>query len=175
MSDLFDLPVATAEGGTTTLEAWRGQVLLIVNVASRCGFTPQYAGLEALQREYAGRGFSVLGFPCNQFSGQEPGDAARIAAFCATTYGVSFPVFGKIAVNGADTAPVYGWLKRQQAGLLGVAAIKWNFSKFLVGRDGRVRVRAAPATTPDQLRPAITQALGEPALGRAALGKADPA
>jgi glutathione peroxidase len=155
-----DFTVASANGSAVPLAEYRGQVLLIVNVASKCGFTPQYAGLESLHRAYAPRGFSVLGFPCNQFGHQEPGDAAEIANFCATTYDVTFPIFAKIDVNGADATALYTWLKDQKPGLLGSKAIKWNFTKFLIGRDGKVLERAAPNEAPEQLRPRIEAALG---------------
>jgi len=159
MSDLYDLPVRTADGGETTLAEYRGRVLLIVNVASKCGFTPQYAGLEALHRKFAPQGCAVLGFPCNQFGGQEPGDAAEIAQFCSLTYDVSFPVFAKVDVNGAEAAPLFRALKKTAPGVLGSAAVKWNFTKFLVGRDGRV-TRFAPTTRPEELEGAVVEALG---------------
>ncbi len=161
MSDLYDLPVRTAEGAETTLADYRGKVLLIVNVASKCGFTPQYSGLEALHRRYGERGFAVLGFPCNQFGAQEPGDAAEIASFCSLTYDVSFPVFAKVDVNGADAVPVFRALKKAAPGVLGSEVVKWNFTKFLVGRDGEV-TRFAPTTKPNELTGAIEAALVEP-------------
>jgi len=129
-------------------------VLLIVNTASKCGFTPQYQGLEALQREFSPRGFAVLGFPCNQFGGQEPGDARQIADFCESKYDVTFPMFSKIDVNGFDAHPLYDYLKKEKSGLLG-PSIKWNFTKFLVDRAGRVVARHAPTTTPDALKKEI--------------------
>ncbi|KQM86458.1 glutathione peroxidase [Sphingomonas sp. Leaf23] len=159
MSDLYDLPVRTADGAETTLADYRGQVLLIVNVASKCGFTPQYAGLEALHRRFGPQGFAVLGFPCNQFGGQEPGDAAEIAQFCSLTYDVSFPVFEKVDVNRADAAPLFSALKKAAPGVLGSEAVKWNFTKFLIGRDGRV-TRFAPTTKPEELEGAVASALG---------------
>jgi glutathione peroxidase len=159
MSDLYDLPIRSADGAETTLTDHRGRVLLIVNVASKCGFTPQYAGLEALHRQFGPAGFAVLGFPCNQFGGQEPGDAAEIAAFCSLTYDVSFPVFAKVDVNGPDAAPLFRTLKKVAPGILGSEAIKWNFTKFLVGRDGRV-TRFASTTRPEELAGAIAAALG---------------
>jgi glutathione peroxidase len=159
MENLYRFSASAADGTQIPLSQWQGSVLLVVNVASKCGFTPQYDGLEALQRDYGPRGFSVLGFPCNQFGHQEPGDAAEIARFCATSYNVSFPVFGKIEVNGAAAAPLYTWLKAQKPGLLGIGAIKWNFTKFLIGRTGAVLAREAPTRTPAQLRPAIEAAL----------------
>ena len=149
--DLFDIPVTTIDGQTTTLADLRGQVLLIVNVASRCGFTPQYAGLEALYREYRDRGFMVLGFPCDQFLHQEPGDEAEIRRFCSLNYDVSFPLFAKVAVNGPETHSLYRLLKDRARGLLGSRAIKWNFTKFLVDRGGRVVRRFAPVAKPRRI------------------------
>ncbi|WP_267349760.1 glutathione peroxidase [Sphingomonas sp. GM_Shp_2] len=146
-----DLSVKAAGGGMVSLSDHAGQVLLIVNTASRCGFTPQYEGLEALHRRYGARGFSVLGFPCNQFGAQEPGDAAEIANFCSTSYDVTFPVFAKIDVNGADADPLFVLLKDEAPGLLGSKAVKWNFTKFLVDREGRVVRRYAPTTKPEEL------------------------
>lgn len=151
MTAITDIPVTTAEGTQIDLSDYAGKVLLIVNVASKCGFTPQYEGLEALHRRYADRGFEVLGFPCNQFGGQEPGDAAEIANFCSLTYDVTFPVFGKIDVNGPDAAPIYRHLKRAAPGLLGTEGIKWNFTKFLIDRTGNVVDRFAPQTKPEDL------------------------
>jgi glutathione peroxidase len=132
------------------LKRFEGQVLLIVNTASACGFTPQYKGLEALQRTYGSRGFSVLGFPCNQFGRQEPGDASKIQQFCTNNYAVTFPMFDKIEVNGDHTHPLYRYLKNEKSGLLG-PSIKWNFTKFLVDRSGKVVARHAPTTTPEAL------------------------
>lgn len=148
---LHDISAARLDGTTGSLADYRGKVLLIVNVASRCGFTPQYAGLEALYRKYRDRGFEVLGFPCNQFGAQEPGDSAEIGAFCSTTYDVTFPMFAKVDVNGADAHPLYQHLKSAQPGILGTEAIKWNFTKFLVDRQGRVVKRFAPKDTPEAL------------------------
>ena len=136
-------------------KAYAGQVLLIVNTASKCGFTPQYAGLEALYRAYSGRGFAVLGFPCNQFGGQEPGGEAEIADFCSTTYDVTFPVFAKVEVNGPGAHPLFQWLKGARKGVLGTEAIKWNFTKFLVDREGTVVDRFAPTTKPAELEKRI--------------------
>jgi glutathione peroxidase len=152
MTTITDIPVTAADGTQTTLAPYAGQVLLIVNVASKCGFTPQYEGLEALHRRYADRGFEVLGFPCNQFGGQEPGNAEEIATFCSLTYDVTFPVFAKIDVNGADADPIFVELKKQAPGFLGTEGIKWNFTKFLVNRDGEVVGRFAPNVTPDDER-----------------------
>ncbi|MBE9610155.1 glutathione peroxidase [Chitinilyticum piscinae] len=151
MSALQDFSVAQINGTANSLAPWQGQVLLVVNVASRCGFTPQYEGLEALQRRFAGRGFSVLAFPCNQFGGQEPGSEAEIAAFCRTSYDVTFPLFARIDVNGTQAHPLYVWLKQEAPGLLGSEAIKWNFTKFLLDRQGRVVRRYAPQTAPEAI------------------------
>jgi glutathione peroxidase len=151
VADLYDIPVAALDGTPGTLAPYRGRVLLVVNVASRCGFTPQYAGLEALHREYECRGLTVLGFPCNQFAGQEPGDAAAIGQFCKLKYDVSFPLFAKVAVNGPDTHPLYRHLKAARRGTLGTQAIKWNFTKFLVSRSGEVVGRYGPLATPARL------------------------
>jgi glutathione peroxidase len=148
MSDIYSFPVRTIEGQDATLAPFRKQVLLIVNVASKCGFTPQYEGLEALYRKYRERGFAVLGFPCDQFGHQEPGDEAEIQKFCSLTYEVSFPMYAKIAVNGAGAHPLYQYLKKAQTGLLGTEGIKWNFTKFLVDREGQVVKRFAPTDTP---------------------------
>ncbi|AJP71423.1 glutathione peroxidase [Sphingomonas hengshuiensis] len=151
MTAITDIPVRTADGAETTLADYAGKVLLIVNTASKCGFTPQYADLEALHRTYGERGFAVLGFPCNQFGGQEPGDAEEIANFCSLTYDVSFPVFAKIDVNGEDAAPLFEELKKRAPGVLGSKSIKWNFTKFLVDRAGNPVERYAPTTSPKDL------------------------
>ena len=148
---LHDIPVTTIDGEETTLAAYRGRVLLVVNVASGCGLTPQYAGLEALWRAHRDEGLVVLGFPCDQFGGQEPGSEAEIAEFCSLTYDVTFPLFAKVAVNGPDAHPLFRHLKAAQPGLLGSKAIKWNFTKFLVGRDGTVLARYAPTDTPERI------------------------
>lgn len=148
---LYDISVTTIDGSSGTLADYRGQILLIVNVASQCGFTPQYAGLEALYRRYRDHGFAILGFPCNQFSHQEPGDEAEIKNFCTLTYDITFPLFAKIEVNGSHTHPLYAHLKKAQPGLLGSEVIKWNFTKFLVGRDGAVLKRYAPTDTPEKI------------------------
>ena len=155
MSVLTDIAVKAPDGSTTDLAGYAGQVLLIVNTASKCGFTPQYAELEALWRDYRDRGFAVLAFPCNQFGAQEPGDAAEIANFCSLTYDVSFPVFAKVDVNGPDAAPLFERLKDEAPGLMGSKGIKWNFTKFLVNRDGHVVERYAPTTKPASLKGAI--------------------
>jgi glutathione peroxidase len=157
MLGIYEIPVQTAAGETKTLTEYCGQVMLIVNTASKCGFTPQYAGLEALYRKYAPQGFVVLGFPCNQFGAQEPGDISEIQSFCALTYDVTFPLFAKINVNGSDTAPLYKYLKSAAPGILGSEAIKWNFTKFLIDREGKVLERYAPATTPENLESAIKE------------------
>ncbi|MBO9623280.1 MAG: glutathione peroxidase [Sphingomonas sp.] len=152
MTAITEIPVARPGASEeTTLAPFAGQVLLIVNTASKCGFTPQYAELEALYRRHHARGFSVLAFPCNQFGAQEPGDAEEIANFCSLTYDVSFPIFAKVDVNGADEAPLFAHLKREAPGLLGSKAIKWNFTKFLVDRQGRVVRRYAPTTAPSAI------------------------
>ncbi len=156
---VFDFSVRDMSGAPRELGEWRGQVLLIVNTASACGFTPQYAGLQALYHAYRDRGFVVLAFPCNQFGGQEPGSAEQIARFCSVNYGVEFPIFDKIDVNGAHTDALWRWLKDEASGVLGTEAIKWNFTKFLVGRDGQVIRRYAPQTQPDALRDDIEMAL----------------
>jgi len=160
MSELYEIPVRTLDGQATTLAPFKGQVLLIVNTASRCGFTPQYEGLEALHREYGSRGLTVLGFPCNQFGEQEPGDADEIANFCSTSYGVSFPMFEKVDVNGPNAHPLYRLLKGEATGVLGSESIKWNFTKFLVSRTGEVVSRRAPSDTPASLRGEIEGLLG---------------
>ena len=162
-SSVFEFSARDIQGRERSLAEWRGQVLLLVNTASACGFTPQYAGLQALYHAYRPRGFVVLGFPCNQFGAQEPGTATQIAAFCETDYGVEFPLFDKIDVNGAHTHALWRWLKDQASGVLGTEAIKWNFTKFLVGRDGQVIRRYAPQTQPDALRADIEMALAAPA------------
>jgi glutathione peroxidase len=159
MTNIHGHSAKAIDGRSVSLGDWAGQVLLIVNTASKCGFTPQYAGLEALQQKYADRGFSVLGFPCNQFGGQEPGDEAEIANFCKLTYDVDFPLFAKIAVNGDETDPLWRDLKKAAPGLLGSEAIKWNFTKFLVDRRGNVVDRYAPATKPEELEGAIEKLL----------------
>jgi len=149
--DLYDIDVRTIDGSTQSLGEYRGRTLLIVNLASRCGFTPQYAGLEALYRKYKDQGFEVLGFPCNQFGGQEPDAEAAILAFCTSTYGVTFPLFAKIDVNGSAAHPLYRLLTRARRGLLGTARIKWNFTKFLVSASGDVERRYAPSAKPETI------------------------
>lgn len=156
---LYDLSAPLPGGGTQSMADYRGKVLLIVNTASKCGFTPQYEGLEELYRDYKDGGLEILAFPCNQFGAQEPGDAAEIANFCSLTYDVSFPVMAKIEVNGDGADPIFKHLKKEQTGLLG-SGIKWNFTKFLVDRDGKVVSRHAPTTKPEQLRKEIEELLG---------------
>ena len=148
---IADFEVALPGGETVSLADRLGQVLLVVNTASKCGFTPQYAGLEALWQKYRDRGFEVIAFPCNQFGGQEPGSAEDIASFCEVNFGLSFPLMGKVDVNGDDAAPIWTWLKREAPGLLGSKSVKWNFTKFLIGRDGKVVRRYAPTDKPESL------------------------
>ncbi len=143
----------------TQLSKYKGQVALVVNVASKCGFTPQYKGLEELYREYKTQGFTILGFPCNQFGAQEPGNNDEIQQFCSLTYDVTFPIMAKVDVNGKETAPVYEWLKSSAPGILGIEAIKWNFTKFLIGKDGQVINRYAPQTDPKDIAADIQKAL----------------
>ena len=157
--NVYDFEAGGLDGRPRPLSEFRGQALLIVNTASKCGFTHQYEGLQALHTAYADRGFEVLGFPCNQFGAQEPGDAAEIGAFCKTNYGADFPMFAKIDVNGPDAAPLYDYLKQAKPGLLGSRRIKWNFTKFLTDREGRPVRRFGPSTPPDQIRPAIEELL----------------
>ncbi len=150
-----DFTATKLDGSPAPLADYTGKVLLIVNTASKCGFTPQYTGLEAVSRKYADRGLVVLGFPCNQFGAQEPGDAKEIANFCSLTYDVTFPMMAKVDVNGDHADPLWSWLKHEKKGLLGSEAIKWNFTKFLVGRDGEVAGRFAPNATPESMESAI--------------------
>jgi glutathione peroxidase len=159
MSALYKLSASRLDGSKQPMAEYKGKVLLIVNVASACGFTPQYAGLEALWRKYRDRGLVVLGFPCNQFGAQEPGDEAAIGEFCSLTYDVSFPMFAKVAVNGDDTHPVFGFLKAAAPGILGTEGIKWNFTKFLVDRDGKVVDRYASAHKPEDMADDIERLL----------------
>ena len=152
MPSIYDFTARDSSGVERSLADYRGKVVLIVNTASKCGFTPQYEGLEALHRDLQDRGLIVLAFPCNQFNKQEPGNSDEIATFCKLTYDVSFPVFAKIDVNGADENPLYSWLKAEAPGVLGTRSVKWNFTKFLVDRDGSVVRRYAPSTKPEDLR-----------------------
>jgi glutathione peroxidase len=163
MTSIYDIEARAIDGTTRKLADYRGKVLLVVNVASRCGFTPQYEGLEWLWRSYRDRGLVVLGFPCNQFAGQEPGSEAEIATFCSSTYDVTFPLFAKVEVNGANAHPLFRYLKEKAPGLLGTEAIKWNFTKFLVGRGGEVEKRYAPTDAPSSLTSDIESALEEAA------------
>jgi glutathione peroxidase len=160
MGDIYDFPLKTLAGAEVTLAEHRGKVLLIVNTASLCGFTPQYGDLEALYKKYKDRGLVVLGFPCNQFGKQEPGDARDIAAFCTKNYGVTFPMFAKVDVNGPNASPLFDYLKQSKRGLLGSKTIKWNFTKFLIARDGAPIARFAPNRTPASLQRDIEKALG---------------
>ena len=160
---IYDFEALQMNGQTVPLAQYQGQVMLIVNTASACGFTPQFAGLEELHRQYADKGLVVLGFPCNQFGSQDPGSNEEIASFCQLNYGVSFPMMAKIDVNGAKASPLYQWLTAEAPGLLGSKAIKWNFTKFLVGKDGRVIRRYAPQDAPKKLAKDIEAALGRPA------------
>jgi glutathione peroxidase len=151
MASVYDFTARSIDGAEVSLADYQGQVLLLVNTASKCGFTPQFEGLEALYKAHHGQGLTVLGFPCNQFGAQEPGDEAQIASFCSLTYDVSFPMFAKIEVNGPNTHPLYAYLKKTKPGLLGIEAIKWNFTKFLVDRTGAVVRRYAPTDTPQAI------------------------
>ena len=160
MKTAYDFSAVDIDGHDQALSDYRGKVLLVVNVASKCGFTPQYAGLQKLWETYRDRGLVILGFPCDQFGHQEPGDEAEIRNFCSLTYDVDFPMFAKIDVNGAKAHPLWAWLKAQKSGLLGIGAIKWNFSKFLIGRDGQVIKRYAPTDAPESLARDIEAALG---------------
>ena len=158
MTSLASFTATSIDGRSVELSDYAGQVVLVVNTASECGFTPQYAGLQELHDSYADRGFTVLGFPCDQFGGQEPGTEDEIAAFCERNYGVSFPMFAKVDVNGDDAHPLFRWLREEKGGVLG-DRIKWNFTKFLVGKDGQVVKRYPPTTKPERLVDDIEQAL----------------
>src|SRR5215475_9043034 len=158
-TSIYDIPVTTIDGKPATLEPYRGKVMLVVNVASKCGFTPQYKGLEDLYQTYKDRGLVILGFPCNQFLSQEPGDEKEIQQFCSLKYNVTFPMFAKVEVNGKNTHPLYKHLKDSARGFLWTRAIKWNFTKFLVDREGRVVRRFATATEPKKLAGAIERLL----------------
>lgn len=159
MSNLYSIPLKTQDGREATLEEYRGKVLLAVNTASKCGFTPQYKGLEALYHKYRDQGLVVLGFPCNQFGKQEPGSDDEIQEFCELNFGVSFPLFAKLDVNGPDAHPLFTELKQQAPGLLGTEGIKWNFTKFLIDRDGQVVKRFAPKDKPEDLAAEIESLL----------------
>ena len=160
MPQLSDFKATTIDGDVQSLEAYAGQVVLVVNTASQCGFTPQFEGLEQLYRQYGDQGLVVLGFPCNQFGNQDPGSDEEIGAFCQKNYGVSFPMFSKVDVNGEDAHPLFQWLRTEQGGLLG-DAIKWNFTKFLVGKDGQVLKRYGSTTKPEKIAADIEKALAE--------------
>jgi len=161
MSNVYDFTANTIDGREVSMRDFEGKVLLIVNTASKCGFTPQYAGLEALHKKYGPKGFAVLGFPCNQFGAQEPGDASEIANFCKLTYDVDFPLFAKIDVNGDGAHPLFQMLKKQAPGLLGTESIKWNFTKFLVDKHGQVQERIASATKPEAIGGQIEKLLAK--------------
>ena len=160
MTTAYDFDAIDIDGKTVSMADYRGQALLVVNVASKCGFTPQYSGLEKLWQDYRERGLVVLGFPCDQFGNQEPGNEEEIKNFCSLTYEVDFPMFAKVDVNGAQAHPLWKWLKKEKGGLLGIDAIKWNFTKFLVGRDGKVLKRYAPTDKPESMQGDIEAALG---------------
>ncbi len=159
MASIYEFSVKDIRGDTVGLDRYKGKVMLIVNTASKCGFTPQYKGLEALHEKLAAKGLAILGFPCNQFGAQEPGSEQDIASFCELNYGVKFPMFAKIDVNGDDAAPLYRYLKKAKPGLLGSEAIKWNFTKFLVDRKGNVVERYAPNTEPQAIAADIEKLL----------------
>ncbi len=159
MPSAFDFRAKDIDGMEQALETYKGQAMLIVNTASKCGFTPQYTGLETIWQEYRDKGFVVLGFPCDQFGHQEPGDENEIKNFCSLTYDVTFPMFSKVDVNGPKAHPLYTWLKSEKSGFLGTEGIKWNFTKFLIGRDGQVLKRYAPTDKPESLRKDIEKAL----------------
>jgi glutathione peroxidase len=159
--NVFDFQATSLDGKPVDLAQYRGKVLLIVNTASKCGFTPQYQGLENVYRELHGRGLEVLGFPCNQFGSQEPGSEEEIGAFCEKNYGVSFPMFAKVDVNGEHAHPLWKYLKGEAPGVLGTEGIKWNFTKFLIGRDGKVAKRYAPTTKPEEIADDIEKLLGQ--------------
>ena len=159
MSSVYDFSAKTIDGADEPLSTYRGKAMLIVNTASKCGFTPQYAGLEKLYQSYKDKGLVVLGFPCDQFGHQEPGDAAEIRNFCSLTYDVQFPMYDKVEVNGTDAHPLWKWLKQEKSGLLGIEGIKWNFTKFLIDRNGAVVKRYAPTDTPDKIEKDLASVL----------------
>jgi glutathione peroxidase len=161
MSSIYDFKVKTIEGKETTLAPYKGKVMLIVNVASKCGYTPQYDGLQTLYEKYHEKGLVILGFPCNQFANQEPGTEEEIQHFCRVNFGVTFPMFSKIEVNGENTPPLYAYLKSEQTGILGTEAIKWNFTKFLVDREGKVVARFGPSTKPNEIEEEIEKLLNQ--------------
>jgi glutathione peroxidase len=157
----YDFSAKALDGNDVSMADYKGKVVLVVNVASKCGFTPQYTGLEELYKKYKDRGLVILGFPCNQFGNQEPGSSAEIKQFCSLNYPVSFPIFSKVEVNGDNAHPLYNYLKHEQTGLLGTEAVKWNFTKFLVDRSGKVVDRYAPQTTPESIGPDIEKLLAQ--------------
>lgn len=159
MSELYDFSAKNISGEDVSMDAYKGKALLVVNTASKCGFTPQYKGLEALYQKYKDQGFEVVGFPCNQFGHQEPGDDSEISGFCEMNFGVTFPLFSKVDVNGDDAHPMFSYLKEQAPGLLGSKAIKWNFTKFLINKDGAVVKRFAPKDKPESLASAVEAVL----------------
>ena len=160
MSDMYQFKAKTLSGGEQSLGEFKGKVVLVVNTASKCGFTPQYKGLEALYKKYHDKGLEILGFPCNQFGKQEPGDSGEISEFCELNFGVTFPLYEKVDVNGEQAHPLFTWLKAEAPGIFGSEGIKWNFTKFLVGRDGKVLKRFAPKDKPESLESQIEAALG---------------
>ena len=160
MTTAYDFSARDIDGQETSLAAYKGKAMLVVNTASKCGFTPQYTGLEKLSQEFKDQGLVVLGFPCDQFGHQEPGDEAEIKNFCSLTYDVSFPMFAKVDVNGPKAHPLFKWLKSEKAGLLGLEGIKWNFTKFLVDKDGTVLKRYAPTDTPEKIGKDLRKILG---------------
>jgi len=159
MPGIYDFSINDLAGQPVKLDRYRGKVMLIANTASECGYTPQYQGLQKLYTKLHGKGLEVLGFPCNQFGAQEPGNENEIATFCERNYGVTFPMFSKVEVNGEQATPLYKWLKKEKSGLLGTEAIKWNFTKFLVDRKGKVVARFAPNDTPESMQPDIEKFL----------------
>lgn len=159
MTTVYDFEAQSITGQSVKLDQFKGQVLLIVNTASKCGFTPQFEGLEGLWKSYQGKGLTVLGFPCNQFGSQDPGSDSEIASFCQLNYGVSFPMMSKVDLNGPNAHPLYQWLVKEAPGILGTKAIKWNFTKFLIGKDGQVLGRYAPTDKPAGLKADIEKAL----------------
>lgn len=160
-ASFYDFSAQSLDGKDVSMSDFKGKVVLVVNVASKCGFTPQYTGLEDLYKKYKDRGLVILGFPCNQFGNQEPGSSAEIKQFCSLNYPVSFPIFSKVEVNGDKAHPLYNYLKKEQTGLLGTEAVKWNFTKFLVDRSGKVVDRYAPQTTPESLGPDVEKLLAQ--------------
>ena len=159
MTTLYEMGATTIDGGNQSFLDYQGKTLLVVNVASKCGFTPQYTGLESMYRKYKDKGFVILGFPCDQFAHQEPGNEQEIKSFCSLKYDVSFPMFAKVDVNGTNTAPLYKYLKHEAAGFLGTEAVKWNFTKFLIDKHGKVIRRYAPTDTPESIEKDVAKIL----------------